>query len=126
MSEETITYEVDDGVAWVTINRPAARNALNAAAREGLFAATHRFNGDDSAKVMVLTDPDKRLTGHFRMLDLMMQGEGADAPVEIVGILPTSARATGPRQASASAAPSRRAASAVDAARASAASESAT
>ncbi|MFE7198649.1 enoyl-CoA hydratase/isomerase family protein [Pseudonocardia alni] len=60
MSEETITYEVDDGVAWVTINRPAARNALNAAAREGLFAATHRFNGDDSAKVMVLTGAGDR------------------------------------------------------------------
>ncbi len=47
-------------------------------------------------KVMVLTDPDKRLTGHFRMLDLMMQGEGADAPVEIVGILPPGAHGLDP------------------------------
>ena len=55
MSESVVTYEVVDGVAWVTIDRAEARNALNRAAREGLFAATRRFNDDDTAKVLVLT-----------------------------------------------------------------------
>lgn len=55
MSEEAITYEVVDGVAWLTINRPEARNALNGAVRQGLFDIVHRFNADDSAKVLVLT-----------------------------------------------------------------------
>ncbi|MGB5110072.1 MAG: enoyl-CoA hydratase-related protein [Mycobacterium sp.] len=55
MSEEAISYEVVDGVAWLTINRPEARNALNAAVRQGLFDTVRRFNGDDSAKVLVLT-----------------------------------------------------------------------
>ncbi len=55
MSEEAVSYEVVDGVAWVTINRPEARNALNAAVRQGLFDTVRRFNGDDSAKVLVLT-----------------------------------------------------------------------
>lgn len=55
MSEPTITYQVDNGVAWVTINRPEARNALNAAARTGLFDAARRFADDDSARVLVLT-----------------------------------------------------------------------
>lgn len=55
MSEEVISYEVVDGVAWLTINRPQARNALNAAVRQGLFDTVRRFNGDDSAKVLVLT-----------------------------------------------------------------------
>ena len=55
MSEEAITYEVVDGVAWLTINRPEARNALNGAVRQGLFHSVHRFNADDSAKVLVLT-----------------------------------------------------------------------
>ncbi|MCF7550872.1 enoyl-CoA hydratase/isomerase family protein [Pseudonocardia sp. WMMC193] len=50
-----LTYEVDDGVAWVTIDRPEARNALNAAVRSGLFDLVHRFNADDDAKVLVLT-----------------------------------------------------------------------
>lgn len=55
MSEEVIRYEVVDGVAWLMINRPEARNALNAAVRQGLFDTVHRFNDDDSAKVLVLT-----------------------------------------------------------------------
>lgn len=55
MSEEAISYEVVDGVAWLTINRPEARNALNAAVRQGLFDMVRRFNGDDSARVLVLT-----------------------------------------------------------------------
>ena len=31
-----VLYEVDDRVAWLTINRPEARNALNKAVRDGL------------------------------------------------------------------------------------------
>jgi enoyl-CoA hydratase/carnithine racemase len=52
---EAVSYRVDNGVAWLTIERPEARNALNAAAREGLFAGARRFNEDDTAKVLVLT-----------------------------------------------------------------------
>jgi enoyl-CoA hydratase/carnithine racemase len=48
-------YEVDGDIVRVTINRPEARNALDRAVREGLFAAIRRFDADDSAKVLVLT-----------------------------------------------------------------------
>lgn len=34
--KEAVSYRVEDAVAWLTIERPEARNALNAAAREGL------------------------------------------------------------------------------------------
>ena len=50
-----VTYEVRNGVAWLTINRPEARNALSKAVRDGLWAGVRRFNDDDSAKVLVLT-----------------------------------------------------------------------
>jgi enoyl-CoA hydratase/carnithine racemase len=50
-----VTYEVEDGVAWLTIDRPEARNALNASVRSGLWEGVRRFNGDDSAGVLVLT-----------------------------------------------------------------------
>ncbi|MCP5026903.1 MAG: enoyl-CoA hydratase/isomerase family protein, partial [Actinomycetia bacterium] len=50
-----VRYENEDGIAWVTIDRPEARNALNAATREGLWDATHRFIADDDALVMILT-----------------------------------------------------------------------
>jgi enoyl-CoA hydratase/carnithine racemase len=52
---EPVRYEVTSGVAWLTIDRPEARNALSQAVREGLFAGVRRFNEDESAKVLVLT-----------------------------------------------------------------------
>ena len=42
---DEVMYEVDNSVAWLTINRPEARNALSAAVREGLaegLAPVHR------------------------------------------------------------------------------------
>jgi enoyl-CoA hydratase/carnithine racemase len=57
---EPVRYEVTSGVAWLTINRPEARNALSQAVREGLFAGVRRFNDDESAKVLVLTGAGDR------------------------------------------------------------------
>lgn len=51
----TVRYEVVSGVAWVTIDRPQARNALDQEVRDGLRASVDRFNHEDEAKVLVLT-----------------------------------------------------------------------
>ena len=51
---ESVRYEVTDGVAWLTIDRPEARNALNKAVRDGLWDGVRRFNADDGARVLVL------------------------------------------------------------------------
>jgi enoyl-CoA hydratase/carnithine racemase len=55
VSDDVVTYEVDDGVAWLTIDREEARNALSRAVREGLWDGVRRFNDDASALVLVLT-----------------------------------------------------------------------
>jgi enoyl-CoA hydratase/carnithine racemase len=51
----TTTYEVVNGVAWLTIDRPEARNALSKNVRDGLWEGTRRFVADDTAAVLVLT-----------------------------------------------------------------------
>ncbi len=51
----SVTYDVSNGVAWLTIDRPEARNSLNKDVRDGLFDGVRRFNDDDGAKVLVLT-----------------------------------------------------------------------
>ena len=57
---EVVRYEVVRGVAWLTIDRPEARNALSADVREGLFAGVRRFDSDDAARVLVLTGAGDR------------------------------------------------------------------
>lgn len=51
----TVLYEIREGVAWLTMNRPEAANALNAELREGLREGFERFAADDDAAVLVLT-----------------------------------------------------------------------
>lgn len=51
----SVAYEVVNGVAWLTIDRPEARNALSREVRDGLWEGTHRFNADAGAAVLVLT-----------------------------------------------------------------------
>ncbi|HZC40549.1 MAG TPA: enoyl-CoA hydratase-related protein [Streptosporangiaceae bacterium] len=50
-----VRYENAGPVAWLTIDRPEARNALSAAVTDGLFAGLRRFNDDGAARVLVLT-----------------------------------------------------------------------
>lgn len=54
MSDE-VRYDVADGAAWITINRPEARNALSEAVRTGLRVAFERAEGDESVAALVLT-----------------------------------------------------------------------
>ncbi|MGZ4549420.1 MAG: enoyl-CoA hydratase/isomerase family protein [Blastococcus sp.] len=52
---EVVRYELQGPVAWLTIDRPEARNALSAEVRAGLWAGVRRFNDDAAAAVLVLT-----------------------------------------------------------------------
>jgi enoyl-CoA hydratase/carnithine racemase len=55
MDEAVVTYTCEAGVAWLTINRPEARNALSKAVRDGLWSGFRRFADDGDAAVLVLT-----------------------------------------------------------------------
>ncbi len=55
MSGDPVLFERRDGIARLTINRPEARNALNQAVRDGLFAGLRDFIADDTCQVLILT-----------------------------------------------------------------------
>jgi enoyl-CoA hydratase/carnithine racemase len=56
MAEDApVRYRVEDGVAWLVIDRPEARNAIDRAVGQGLWDGFRRFDADDAAKVLVLT-----------------------------------------------------------------------
>src|SRR5947209_5868704 len=55
MKLTTVLYEVQDGVAVVTMNRPDALNALNAPLHHDLSRALEAAASDDAVRVVVLT-----------------------------------------------------------------------
>ena len=55
MTYETIHYEVRDSVAWITLNRPAAFNALSLQSMKDLFHIANRLGSDKSVRAAVLT-----------------------------------------------------------------------
>lgn len=64
-TEEPVLYEVRDGVAWVTMNRPSYNNAQNSQMTYALDAAFARAVGDDAVKVIVLKGAGKHFSaGH--------------------------------------------------------------
>jgi len=55
MTYETIKYEVAQGVATITLNRPAAFNALNPALGRDLFQAAIEADEDRAVRAIVVT-----------------------------------------------------------------------
>ena len=56
MAEQpTVTRSVEGPVEIITINRPAARNAVNPATARALAAAFREFDGDTTQRVAILT-----------------------------------------------------------------------
>ena len=82
-------YEVADGIASITINRPDKLNAINTSARAALFDAWRRFELDASAQVAILTaagdrafcvgrDLSEPAEGNFRIETFPIIGAGID------------------------------------------------
>lgn len=76
MSEPLVKVERKDRITVITINRPEARNALNAEAQRQMDAAFNDFAADDSQWVAIVTAAGDRAfcAGH----DLRQQAETGD------------------------------------------------
>ena len=55
ITRNELLYEVSDGIATITINRPESRNALNSAVRNGIRESLELFTHNDQAKVLIIT-----------------------------------------------------------------------
>ena len=63
MDYQYLKYELRDGIAWVTINRPEQRNALNRATLLELIDAFRRVDADEGVRVAILTGAGKVFVG---------------------------------------------------------------
>lgn len=55
MSEHVVMTDIDDGVLTITLNRPAAKNAVNKAVAEGIAAAIDELESNSALRVAILT-----------------------------------------------------------------------
>lgn len=58
MTADGLRVERGDGVAWLTLDRPDRRNALDRALRAALSASLAELDRDDDVRVLVLTGAD--------------------------------------------------------------------
>lgn len=54
MSDELVTYRLDRGIAWITLNAPERRNALTTAMMTRLSSLLQTADEDDAVRVVVL------------------------------------------------------------------------
>ncbi|SHI09311.1 enoyl-CoA hydratase/isomerase family protein [Desulfosporosinus lacus] len=59
MAYETIIVEIEEGIATITLNRPAVLNALNNQVFNELAEAALSLSADNSVRVVVITGGDK-------------------------------------------------------------------
>ena len=76
-NHETIQLSVEHQVAWVTLNRPEARNALDDAMREALLAILTDARTNPEVRALVLTGSGK---GFCTGADLSGRGSGLSGP----------------------------------------------
>ena len=58
-STSNTLYVLRDGAAWITLNRPEARNALSAELVNELYDHIAQANADDAVRCIVLTGAGK-------------------------------------------------------------------
>lgn len=54
MKQHIVLYEVKDQTAWITLNRPEVKNALNTEMHEELYDCFQEAAGDSKVKVVIL------------------------------------------------------------------------
>ena len=62
---ETITYDVDDGIATITLNRPDRLNALDAVMERELLWIWDRVDEDDEVRAVIVTGAGRAFCSGF-------------------------------------------------------------
>ena len=57
---DLITFEKNNGISVLTLNRPKQRNALNKVMRQQFIAALKEFNADEKQRALVITGAGDR------------------------------------------------------------------
>jgi 2-(1,2-epoxy-1,2-dihydrophenyl)acetyl-CoA isomerase len=78
-AHNSVMYDMDGAVATITLNRPAAMNALNAEMKEALLATLARAGSDAAVRALVITGAGRGFCGGQDLREhalLLETGEG--------------------------------------------------
>lgn len=92
MSRETLQCTVDDGVALLTLNRPAVHNALSSRLRTELVDTVSRLDGDDAVRAIVLTGADPAFSAGVDVRELASDPEVAGSVGPLTAPVLTAAK----------------------------------
>jgi len=81
---EVLLLEKSDGVATLTLNRPAAMNALSLELRRELIAAFRDAAGDDSVGVVILTGSGRAFCAGLDLKELGGEGKRSSASEDAI------------------------------------------
>ncbi|MEV1062424.1 enoyl-CoA hydratase-related protein [Streptomyces sp. NPDC050263] len=83
---DTVLYEVSDGLATITLNRPEAMNALNIATKVALREAVGSAAADDAVRAVLLTAAGERAfcVGQDLKEHIGLLAEGSDVVMSTV------------------------------------------
>jgi len=73
--DDVLRYEARGPVAWLTMNRPDARNAQNTALIDAIDAALGRADADDAIRVVVLAGAGDHWSAGHDLKELLTDGD---------------------------------------------------
>lgn len=79
LSASTVKVEFEDGVAWVTLNRPDKRNAMSPTLNREMIAILDAIEFDDRCGVVVLTGAGDSFTAGMDLKEYFRETDNAPA-----------------------------------------------
>ena len=73
----TVTVELDGGIAWVTLNRPAKRNAMSPTLNKEMIDILETLEMDPEARVLVLTGAGESWSAGMDLKEYFRETDGA-------------------------------------------------
>jgi len=90
VSQELLEFEVQDGTAVLTLNRPEARNALSVALQDALIAGFREVERRDDIGAAILTGAGKAFCAGFDLKEIASGfggGDGQGRQTELAGLV---------------------------------------
>ena len=82
---ETVNVEVDDGIAWVELNRPEKRNAMSPTLNAEMVEVLEALDADDDCGVLVLTGAGEAWSAGMDLKEYFREVDGGPEHVAAQG-----------------------------------------